>query len=85
MRILILHVSVFQVEGYAIQCELSPDGTMLASGSSTGYMHFYDFQSAQNSLRLQAHQQACVCVSFHPVLPAVVATCDWGGEIKIWN
>ncbi|KAL7861764.1 hypothetical protein SRHO_G00132050 [Serrasalmus rhombeus] len=74
-----------KVEGYAVQCEMSSDGTTLASGCSTGSMHFYDCQSAHSLLRLHAHQQACVCVSLHPVLPAVVATCDWGGEIKIWN
>ncbi|KAI4882141.1 hypothetical protein NFI96_016956 [Prochilodus magdalenae] len=74
-----------KVEGYAVQCEMSSDGTMLASGSSTGFVHFYDYQSAQSLLRLHAHQQASVCVSLHPVLPAVVATCDWGGEIKIWK
>uniref|UniRef100_A0A3B1JJU5 WD repeat domain 25 n=1 Tax=Astyanax mexicanus TaxID=7994 RepID=A0A3B1JJU5_ASTMX len=74
-----------KVEGYAAQCEFSSDGTILSSGSSTGSAHFYDFQSGRSVLRLHAHEQACMCVSFHPVLSSVVATCDWGGEIKIWN
>ncbi|KAK1793449.1 hypothetical protein P4O66_011821 [Electrophorus voltai] len=74
-----------KVEGYAVQCELSPDGTMLVSGSSMGSVHFYDFQRTRSLSILHAHQQACLGVSFHPVLPAVFATCDWGGEIKIWN
>ncbi|XP_022528346.2 WD repeat-containing protein 25 isoform X1 [Astyanax mexicanus] len=74
-----------KVEGYAAQCEFSSDGAILSSGSSTGSAHFYDFQSGRSVLRLHAHEQACMCVSFHPVLSSVVATCDWGGEIKIWN
>ncbi|XP_053488862.1 WD repeat-containing protein 25 [Ictalurus furcatus] len=74
-----------KVEGYAVQCEWSSDGTILATGSSTGSVHFYESHSARSLLTLHAHQQACVCVSYHPVIPATVATCDWGGEIKIWN
>lgn len=34
---------------------------------------------------LRAHSQPCLCVSQHPVLPTTVATCDWGGEIKVWH
>lgn len=34
---------------------------------------------------LRAHSQPCLCVSQHPVLPMTVATCDWGGEIKVWH
>ncbi|XP_060789507.1 WD repeat-containing protein 25 isoform X2 [Neoarius graeffei] len=74
-----------KVEGYAVQCEWSPDGTILTTGSSTGCAHFYEFQSTRSLLTLHAHQQACMCVSYHPVIPATVATCDWGGEIKIWS
>lgn len=51
-----------KVEGYAVQCEWSSDGTILATGSSTGSVHFYESQSARSLLTLHAHQQACVCV-----------------------
>ncbi|XP_029569919.1 WD repeat-containing protein 25 isoform X1 [Salmo trutta] len=74
-----------KVEGYAVRCGFSPDGSILATGSSTGSVHFYDQQSARTLHTLLAHQQACMCVSLHPVLPAVVATCDWGGELRIWQ
>ncbi|XP_030627458.1 WD repeat-containing protein 25 [Chanos chanos] len=74
-----------KVEGYAAQCEYSADGTVLVTGSSTGSVHYYDSQNTQTLHTLHAHQEACVGVSFHPVIPAVLATCDWGGEIKIWN
>ncbi|XP_049917161.1 WD repeat-containing protein 25 [Epinephelus moara] len=74
-----------KVEGYAVHCEFSPDGTILASGSSTGSAHFYDYHSARMLHTLHAHSQPCLCVSQHPVLPATAATCDWAGEIKVWH
>ncbi|XP_029349797.1 WD repeat-containing protein 25 isoform X1 [Echeneis naucrates] len=74
-----------KVEGYAVRCEFSSDGTILASGSSTGSAHFYDYHNARMLHTLHAHSQPCLCVSQHPVLPATVATCDWSGEIKVWH
>lgn len=74
-----------KVEGYGVQCEFSPDGTILASGSSTGSAHFYDYHNARTLHALRAHAQPCLCVSQHPVLPATAATCDWSGEIKVWH
>lgn len=74
-----------KVEGYAVQCEFSLDGTLLASGSSTGSAHFFDSRNARMLHTLSAHSQPCVCVSQHPVLPATAATCDWAGEVKVWH
>ncbi|XP_054470166.1 WD repeat-containing protein 25 [Anoplopoma fimbria] len=74
-----------KVEGYSVQCEFSLDGTILASGSSTGSAHFYDYHNARILHTLRAHSQPCLCVSQHPVLPATAATCDWAGEIKVWH
>ncbi|KAG5857499.1 hypothetical protein ANANG_G00020100 [Anguilla anguilla] len=74
-----------KVEGYAVACEFSADGAVLASGSSGGSLHFYEHQSARALRTFPAHQQACVGVSLHPVLPAVAATCDWSGEIGVWH
>ncbi|KAM6913204.1 WD repeat-containing protein 25 [Xenentodon cancila] len=74
-----------KVEGYAVQCDFSLDGSILASGSSTGHAHFYDYHNARILHALQAHSQPCMTVAQHPVLPATAATCDWAGEIKIWH
>ncbi|XP_033967568.1 WD repeat-containing protein 25 [Pseudochaenichthys georgianus] len=74
-----------KVEGYAVQCEFSLDGSILASGSSTGSAHFYDYHNAHMLHTLRAHSQPCLCVAQHPVLPATAATCDWAGEIKVWQ
>ncbi|KAJ8288787.1 hypothetical protein COCON_G00014460 [Conger conger] len=74
-----------KVEGYAVGCQFSADGSVLASGSSSGSLHFYEHQSARALRTLPAHQQACVGVGLHPVLPAVAATCDWSGEVSVWH
>ncbi|KAM3594091.1 uncharacterized protein V6R79_002136 [Siganus canaliculatus] len=74
-----------KVEGYAVQCEFSLDGSILASGSSTGSAHFYNYHNAHLLQTLNAHSQPCLCVAQHPVLPATAATCDWAGEIKVWH
>ncbi|XP_067310930.1 WD repeat-containing protein 25 [Pseudorasbora parva] len=74
-----------KVEGFAVHCGFSADGSVLVSGSSTGSVHFYDYQSSRPLKTLEAHEHACVCSALHPVLPAVTATCDWTGEIKIWT
>ncbi|XP_047467673.1 WD repeat-containing protein 25 [Mugil cephalus] len=73
-----------KVEGYAVHCDFSRDGTILASGSSTGSAHFYDYHNTRMLHTLRAHSQPCLCVSQHPVLPTTAATCDWAGEIKVW-
>ncbi|XP_052009456.1 WD repeat-containing protein 25 [Xyrauchen texanus] len=74
-----------EVEGFAVHCGFSADGRVLVSGSSTGSVHFYDFQSSRPLNTLQAHEHACICAALHPVLPAAMASCDWSGQIKIWN
>ncbi|GLD73473.1 WD repeat-containing protein 25, partial [Lates japonicus] len=51
------------VEGYAVQCEFSLDGTILASGSDTGSAHFYDYHNARMLHTLHAHSQPCLCLS----------------------
>ncbi|XP_077587274.1 WD repeat-containing protein 25 [Stigmatopora nigra] len=74
-----------KVEGYAVQCDFSLDGSLLVSGSSTGSAHFYDYHNTRLLHSLQAHKEPCLCVVQHPVLPTTAATCDWAGEIKVWH
>ncbi|XP_042193954.1 WD repeat-containing protein 25 isoform X2 [Callorhinchus milii] len=74
-----------KVEGYAVGCEFSPDGTLIATGSADGTVYFYNYLNSKLIRTLPAHGQACVDVSFHPVHPSIIATCDWSGEIKVWD
>ncbi|XP_019374104.1 PREDICTED: WD repeat-containing protein 25 [Gavialis gangeticus] len=74
-----------KVEGFAVDCEFSPDGALLLTGSSEGKVFFYNYHTARIIHTLSAHDQACVSATFHPVLPSLLATCDWAGEIKVWQ
>ncbi|XP_065541368.1 WD repeat-containing protein 25 isoform X1 [Lathamus discolor] len=74
-----------KVEGFAVGCEFSPDGTLLVTGSSDGKVFFYNYHTARIIRTLSAHKEACVNAIFHPVLPSLLATCDWAGEVKIWQ
>ena len=70
------------VSGYAIGCDISPDGALVASGSAHGGLYFYDWHSARR-LRLLSgqHTTASLDVAFHPVLPRMVASCCWDGRV----
>ncbi|KAJ7345183.1 hypothetical protein JRQ81_001133 [Phrynocephalus forsythii] len=74
-----------KVEGFAVGCEFSPDGELLVSGSSDGKVFFYNSRTSHVIRTLRAHRQACVSATFHPVLPSLLATCGWDGEVKIWQ
>ncbi|XP_048218048.1 WD repeat-containing protein 25 isoform X2 [Perognathus longimembris pacificus] len=74
-----------KVEGYAVGCECSPCGDLLVTGSADGRVLMFSFRTARRACTLQGHPQACLGTTYHPVLPSVLATCSWGGDIKIWQ
>uniref|UniRef100_A0A8C5K3G1 WD repeat domain 25 n=1 Tax=Jaculus jaculus TaxID=51337 RepID=A0A8C5K3G1_JACJA len=74
-----------KVEGYAVGCECSPCGDLLVTGSADGRVLMFSFRTASRACTLQAHTQACLGTTYHPVLPSVLGTCSWGGDIKIWH
>ncbi|XP_006209120.1 WD repeat-containing protein 25 [Vicugna pacos] len=74
-----------KVEGYSVGCECSPDGDLLVTGSADGRVLMYSFRTASRARTLHGHSQACVGATFHPLLPSVLATCSWEGDIKIWH
>nr|XP_020649246.1 WD repeat-containing protein 25 [Pogona vitticeps]XP_020649247.1 WD repeat-containing protein 25 [Pogona vitticeps] len=74
-----------KVEGFAVGCEFSPDGMLLVSGSSDGKVFFYNYRTSHIIRTLYAHREACVSATFHPLLPSLLATCGWDGEVKVWQ
>ncbi|OII71533.1 hypothetical protein cand_032460 [Cryptosporidium andersoni] len=71
--------------GYAIQCDISPDGQFLASGDIKGKIYFWDWNNTKNYRIIQAHDGICIGCQWHPILPSRVATCGWDGTIKLWD
>ncbi|XP_020261657.1 WD repeat-containing protein 25 [Asparagus officinalis] len=73
------------VWGYPIKCNFSSDGKELASGSSDGCIYFYDYKSSRFLRKIKAFEEACVDVAFHPLIPNVIASCSWTGEISVFQ
>ncbi|KAL2593246.1 hypothetical protein AAZV13_12G118400 [Glycine max] len=73
------------VSGFPIKCNFSLDGKKLASGSSDGSIYLYDYQSSKVVKKIKAHDQACIDVAFHPVIPNVIASCSWDGSILVFE
>uniref|UniRef100_A0ACB8G5L7 WD repeat-containing protein 25 n=1 Tax=Sphaerodactylus townsendi TaxID=933632 RepID=A0ACB8G5L7_9SAUR len=44
-----------KVEGFAVGCEFSPDGTLLVTGSSEGKVFFYSYHTSRIVRMLSAH------------------------------
>ncbi|ORX42747.1 WD40 repeat-like protein [Piromyces finnis] len=79
------------VSGNRIQCNFSPDGRYIGSGSSDGRLYFYDWNSAKCIKRLDygVHANAtCIDVAWCPQPQrygnACVASCDNKGRIALW-
>lgn len=73
--------------GYDIGCDISPDGQIVASGSTMGQMWFYDYRSARvlSTLGTEDTSDIVLNVVWHPVLYSTVAIGTWNGGIEIWQ
>ncbi|KAI8010190.1 WD repeat-containing protein 25 [Camellia lanceoleosa] len=73
------------VSGFPIKCNFSSDGEMLVSGSSDGCIYFYNSRSTELIKKIEAYEQACIDVAFHPTMPNVVASCSWSGDVSVFE
>jgi len=73
------------VWGFPVKCNFSLSGRELASGSSDGCIYFYDYKSARLLRKIEAFKEACTDVVYHPVMPNVIASCSWSGEISVFE
>lgn len=73
------------VSGFPIKCNFSLDGEKLASGSSDGSVYFYNYRSSKLVTKIKAYEEACVDVAFHPIMPNVIASCSWNGDVSIFE
>ncbi|KAM4690533.1 WD repeat-containing protein 25 [Rhinophrynus dorsalis] len=74
-----------KVEGFAVGCEFSPDGSLIVTGSSEGTIFFYNYHNSRVVRSIAGDGNACVSVNFHPVLPSLLASSYWDGHIRIWQ
>ncbi|XP_068110798.1 WD repeat-containing protein 25 [Hyperolius riggenbachi] len=74
-----------KVEGFAVGCEFSPDGSLIVTGSSEGAVYFYNYHTSKIIRSLPGDGNACVTVNYHPVLTSLLATAYWDGQIRVWQ
>ncbi|CAK9175355.1 unnamed protein product [Ilex paraguariensis] len=73
------------VSGFPIKCNFNLDGEKIASGSSDGCIYFYNSKSSELVKKMKAYEQACMDVAFHPVMPNVIASCSWNGDVSVFE
>ncbi|GBG89820.1 hypothetical protein CBR_g49670 [Chara braunii] len=73
------------VAGYRVQCNFSPDGELLVTGSADGSVHFYRYSTGKALRALQAHSMVCTDAVYHPLLPSIIATCSWDGVVSVFE
>jgi pre-mRNA-processing factor 17 len=71
--------------GYAIDVAVSPDGGIVASGDSGGFVCFWDWKTCKMWHKIRASEGAVVCTAWHPREGSKVVTGDVNGVVKYWD
>ncbi|TKA32463.1 hypothetical protein B0A50_01571 [Salinomyces thailandicus] len=71
--------------GYAVDLDVSPDGGIVASGDSAGYVVFWDYRTCKMWHKIKAAETAVVATAWHPRESSKVVTGDLTGGIKYWD
>ncbi|KAK3057985.1 hypothetical protein LTR09_001062 [Extremus antarcticus] len=75
------------VAGYRVGIDVSPDGGVVCSGDSAGWVCFWDWKTCKLWHKLKAGEggKAVVSVGWHPREGSRVVTGDLAGMIKYWD
>ena len=74
--------------GYAIDVAISPDGSIVASGDTAGYVAFWDWKTCKMWSKIQATGKeggAVLSVAWHPRETSKVVTGALDGSLKYWD
>jgi pre-mRNA-processing factor 17 len=73
--------------GYRIGIDVSPDGGIVCSGDSAGFVAFWDWKTCKMWHKIKAGEngKAVICVGWHPRESSKVVTGDLEGCIKYWD
>nr|XP_022332325.1 WD repeat-containing protein 25-like [Crassostrea virginica]XP_022332326.1 WD repeat-containing protein 25-like [Crassostrea virginica] len=74
-----------KLSGYSVGFDISPDGSLVLSGDSSGQVFCYDFQTGRIINKIQTGLDIAMDVSFNPVLPSAAVICGWNGKIQVLN
>ncbi|KAK6441878.1 hypothetical protein LTR95_001879 [Oleoguttula sp. CCFEE 5521] len=71
--------------GYAIDVAVSPDGGIVASGDSGGFVCFWDWKTGKMWHKIKASDGAVVATAWHPRETSKLITGDVSGVVKYWD
>lgn len=78
-------VFLFQLSGYSVGFDISPDGSLVLSGDSSGQVFCYNFQTGRVIKKIQTGLDVVMDASFNPVLSSTTVVCGWNGKIQVLN
>ncbi|KAG8625316.1 hypothetical protein KVT40_007067 [Elsinoe batatas] len=71
--------------GTAVELDISPDGGLLASGDSGGFVVFWDWKTGKLVQKIKASEGVVTGVRWHPRETSKVVTAGQDGSIKYWD
>jgi len=71
--------------GYAIDIDVSPDGGIVATGDSAGFVCFFDWKTCKLWHKVKASEGAVIATAWHPRESSKVVTGDLNGVVKYWD
>ncbi|KAF2751728.1 WD40 repeat-like protein [Sporormia fimetaria CBS 119925] len=73
------------VAGYAPDLAISPDGQIISSGDSGGYVCFWDWKTCKMWHKIKAGDSPVLAVQWHPRETSKVITGDGEGVLQYWD
>ncbi|KAF2719169.1 WD40 repeat-like protein [Polychaeton citri CBS 116435] len=71
--------------GYKVELDVSPDGGIVTSGDSGGFVCFWDWKTCKMWHKIKASDGAVISTAWNPRQSSKVATGDINGVIKYWD
>ena len=81
----VLKHPLFTCSSFYVKTSVSPDGSHLMSGSSSGRTFLWDLHTNRPPLVLKGHEMECCGVSWSKHDPGLIATCSDDMTVRVWN
>lgn len=69
--------------GFGIGLQFSHDGSILASGDSTGYVYFWEWKTRRVISRKKMSESIISCIDYHPCLASMTVAGGKSGDIYV--
>ena len=79
------HLLYFQLLGYSLGFDITPDGSTVVSGSSDGKIYCYNYQTGKQFRTINTDMDVIMDTSFNPLLSTTLVCCAWDGSVQVWK